>query len=136
MGGAKILNTNSRVQLLIIIMSRKTRNTKVEAAEESPEDIVLDSEEEEEDIKEEIKGEIFVPTRTQTQCVVIAPDSLWKNGKFTIVKLRNPRTLHESLYAFTHQDSELYELNQFAEDKRSVATVYLHTYNIILYVYF
>jgi len=71
--GAKILNTNSRVQLLIIIMSRKTRNTKVEAAEESPEDIVLDSEEEEEDIKEEIKGEIFVPTRTQTQCVVIAP---------------------------------------------------------------
>ena len=51
-------------------MSRKTRNSQIkveETGEDSPEEVDLDSE------PEEIKGEIFKPTQSQSQCVMIAP---------------------------------------------------------------
>ena len=119
-------------------MSRKTRGTQIkveEAVEVSSDEIELDLE------PEEIKGEIFIPTQTQSQCVMIVPgitfiehkwgklneilsecfkDSLCKNQSFSVVKLRNPRTLSSSLYAFSPKDSAVYEINQFTEDKRWV----------------
>jgi len=97
-------------------MSRKTRGTKIkveEVFEDSSEEKGSDSE------PEEIKGEIFKPTQTQSQCVMIAPDSLCKHQSFSVVRLRNPRTLCGSLYAFTPKDSGVFEVNQFSEDKRS-----------------
>lgn len=54
-------------------MSRKTRGTKIkveEVFEDSSEEKGSDSE------PEEIKGEIFKPTQTQSQCVMIAPGFL------------------------------------------------------------
>lgn len=51
-------------------MSRKTRGTQIkveEAVEVSSDEIELDLE------PEEIKGEIFIPTQTQSQCVMIVP---------------------------------------------------------------
>jgi len=97
-------------------MSRKTRNSQIkveETGEDSPEEVDLDSE------PEEIKGEIFKPTQSQSQCVMIAPDILCKNQSFSVVKLCNPQTLCGSLYAFAPKDSEVFEINQFTDEKRS-----------------
>ena len=58
-------------------------------------------------------------------------DSLCKHQSFSVVRLRNPRTLCGSLYAFTPKDSGVFEVNQFSEDKRLLKNFQMHTHTEI-----
>nr|SVE74961.1 EOG090X017X [Daphnia dolichocephala] len=57
----------------------------------------------------------------QSQCVMIVPDDmLTENHKgIVVVNLRNPKTELATLYAFSHNNTKIYEINQFDEPKRS-----------------
>ena len=50
-------------------------------------------------------------------------DELWKqeeNQGFAIVKLRHPRSAQSNLFAFSHRDKNVFEVNQLEDGKRWV----------------
>ncbi|XP_032776841.2 ribonuclease H2 subunit B isoform X1 [Daphnia magna] len=57
----------------------------------------------------------------QSQCVMIVPDAMFNDNNTDIVtvNLRNPKTGSGTLYAFSHNYTKIYEINQFDEPKRS-----------------
>ncbi|KAI9560951.1 hypothetical protein GHT06_011907 [Daphnia sinensis] len=57
----------------------------------------------------------------QSQCIMIVPDAMLNenNSDIVIANLRNPKTGSGTLYAFSHNYTKIYEINQFDEPKRS-----------------
>nr|SVE90348.1 EOG090X017X [Daphnia sinensis] len=56
----------------------------------------------------------------QSQCIMIVPDAMLNenNSDIAIANLRNPKTGSGTLYAFSHNYTKIYEINQFDEPKR------------------
>jgi len=57
-------------------------------------------------------------------------DELWKqeeNQGFAIVKLRHPRSAQSNLFAFSHGDKNVFEVNQLEDGKRCVRDNFLKT---------
>lgn len=50
--------------------------------------------------------------------IVYAKDCMLESKHLSVVTLRNPRTATGSLYAFSHHNTNVYEINQFDETKR------------------
>ncbi|XP_046653132.1 ribonuclease H2 subunit B-like [Daphnia pulicaria] len=99
-------------------MPRITRNNSIK------ESVVDVSSSPEKDTKSNARNATISAVKTthpESQCVMIVPDGMLNDNQRGIVvgKLRNPKTGTGTLYAFSHNNTKLYEMNQFDENKRS-----------------
>lgn len=122
-------------------MPRVTRRSSTQEA--APVEVNISSGEEEdveikdEDVKEDKKIPSTSKNQPQSQFVMIVPGWFWpkvimyfsitilpskdelKNqSQFSMVKLRHPRTSLGCLFAFSQDDSSVYEVNEFDDGKR------------------